>query len=240
MLTQGLVDLSFSGPRLTLCNKQQGQALNRELLDRGVANDQWRLLFQRAMIQHCARTSSDHAPIILDTFSDNFNGPQPFRFETFCIREPSFKVVVQQAWEVEFSDSLGFQICQNIKVLKRRLKQWNRKSFGDIQETLKREEILWTSKFRGRWLTTSYLSTKYFHLSITIRKRCNCLERLKNDYGYWLNCREEISNHICFSFQTLFSSSCLLIDNDLDNLIKTLIFDMDNEILCKISDEQEV
>lgn len=118
LLSQGMIDLGFHGPPFTWSNKRHGQALIRERLDWGVANGAWRLLFPRATIKHCPRTSSDHAPILMDTFGDHLSGPRPFRFEPFWVSSPQCYDVVDEAWSISCLGSPTFRITQKIKNVK--------------------------------------------------------------------------------------------------------------------------
>ena len=53
----------------------------------------------------------------------------------------------------------------------------------DIQEWLRREELLWKNKSRNKWLTITNLNSKYFHLSTIIIRRRNSIDFLKNQQG---------------------------------------------------------
>ncbi|KAI8019907.1 hypothetical protein LOK49_LG04G00432 [Camellia lanceoleosa] len=61
-----LADLGFVGPIFTWSNNRGGNALVRERLDRGFANDAWQLLFPHAKVYPMACTTSDHLPICVD------------------------------------------------------------------------------------------------------------------------------------------------------------------------------
>lgn len=109
MLSNGMVDLGFSGPKFTWSNKRSGATLILECLDRGIANGDWRILFPRATISHGTRIASDHSHLLLDTFGDQNLGPRPFRFETFRVKVPSCRAVVARTWSYYFS---GFPTLQ--------------------------------------------------------------------------------------------------------------------------------
>jgi hypothetical protein len=59
-----LSDLGFCGPKYTWSNYQEGQALIKERLDRGVANLTWYELFHAAKVW-VDSWNSDHALLIL-------------------------------------------------------------------------------------------------------------------------------------------------------------------------------
>jgi hypothetical protein len=60
-----LLDLGFSGPKFTWCNRQEGVSFVKERLDRGMANSQWCELFPTQQVSVLAARSSDHAPLFL-------------------------------------------------------------------------------------------------------------------------------------------------------------------------------
>lgn len=63
----GLIDLGSMGLPYTWTNCRHGRANIREKLDRGIVNADWRSLFPRASVKNLPITSSDHAPLLIDT-----------------------------------------------------------------------------------------------------------------------------------------------------------------------------
>lgn len=117
MHSNGWVDLGLFGPIFTWSNKRSRAALIHERLDSKVSNGDWRILFSRATITHNARTTSDHSPLLLDTFGDLSLGPCPFRFEAFWVKTPC-REVVDNSWRAYVPGSPTYQLCQKTKILK--------------------------------------------------------------------------------------------------------------------------
>ncbi|KAG2712673.1 hypothetical protein I3760_04G137100 [Carya illinoinensis] len=65
--SNGLIDIGFSNPKFTWRNNRHGRALIRERIDRIIVNQQWRLLFPDASLNHLASSASDHHPLLLQT-----------------------------------------------------------------------------------------------------------------------------------------------------------------------------
>ncbi|KAK3225932.1 hypothetical protein Dsin_005794 [Dipteronia sinensis] len=60
-----LADIGFSGPMFTWNNKRDGKDNIQEILDRFLANFQWRDQFPNNRVEHLGFNSSDHRPILL-------------------------------------------------------------------------------------------------------------------------------------------------------------------------------
>ena len=54
-----MIDIGFSGPRLTWTNKREEQALIQERIDRFFVNPSWCLLYLDAKVVHITRSHSD-------------------------------------------------------------------------------------------------------------------------------------------------------------------------------------
>eukprot|EP00253_Pinus_taeda_P010254 PITA_10254 len=79
-------------------------------------------------------SGSDHWPIELQWNRPGNNLRRPFRFEEFWLSHPEFDKIVRSSWTnfnpSERSKMARFQ--QKLKFLKRAIKQWNHKVFGNI------------------------------------------------------------------------------------------------------------
>ncbi|KAG5562963.1 hypothetical protein RHGRI_005637 [Rhododendron griersonianum] len=122
-----LMDMGFTGPKLTWTNGRQGLACVQKRLDRGLCNEEWRELFPEGMIQTLPRTYSDHSPLILHTAGIMPLNPsvKPFRFEAAWILDPSFENMVSQTWK-------GVDLLDHIKNFSDAALDWNKKVFGNI------------------------------------------------------------------------------------------------------------
>jgi hypothetical protein len=79
----GLDDIGSVGPPFTWRGPQsQGYDRVFKRLDRAVANQEWRILFEEACGQVLPRKKSDHHPILVTCKGLDIHrgGPQPFRF----------------------------------------------------------------------------------------------------------------------------------------------------------------
>ena len=65
MNTYDLSDMGFMGADFTWDNGWRGDGLVKETLDRFLSNSRWLSLFCKTRVEHLAKISSDHLPILL-------------------------------------------------------------------------------------------------------------------------------------------------------------------------------
>lgn len=132
MNQMGLIDLGSSGLPYTWTNCCFGSANIREKLDRCIVNSDWRGLFHRASVTNLPITSSDHAPLVLDTVGGSQALASLFRFEEFWVQELNCLQVISDAWQHPCVGSLALRLCKKIKFTKAALKKWNRQWVGNL------------------------------------------------------------------------------------------------------------
>ncbi|CAL8098739.1 unnamed protein product [Prunus armeniaca] len=82
---------------------------------------------------------------------------------------------------------------------------------GRVFERLDRAEALfWQQKSRIQWLQEGDRNTKFFHMTIVIRRRRNKIERLKNEEGFWVEDAAQMKGLAVNYFSNLFSQSNFL------------------------------
>jgi ribonuclease HI len=125
-----LLDLGFSGPKFTWCNRQEGVSFVKERLDRGMANSQWCELFPTQQVSVLAARSSDHAPLFLSLQgSDKLRrgGSKRFHYETGWQKNGRVHEVIRQVWRVKASSRDVWGVVRiKMENSKRGLLQWKR------------------------------------------------------------------------------------------------------------------
>ncbi|RVW49919.1 Transposon TX1 uncharacterized 149 kDa protein [Vitis vinifera] len=87
-----------------------------------------------------SRRTSDHWPIVLDTNPFKW-GPTPFRFENMWLQHPSFKENFRNWWRgFQGNGWEGHKFMRRLQFVKAKLKEWNKVSFGELNE--KKKSIL--------------------------------------------------------------------------------------------------
>lgn len=86
---RGLIDMGFVGPAFTWSN---GAVVNEpifERLDRSMCTPDWFFMFQENGVLHLPRISSDHAPILVNTYrTDKRKRKHANKFEYYWIEHP--------------------------------------------------------------------------------------------------------------------------------------------------------
>ncbi|CAM8901772.1 unnamed protein product [Rhodiola kirilowii] len=145
-----LLDLGYKGGPFTYSNKRKEEQEVKARLDRAVANQGWRSMFPKALVNHSFANSSDHIPIVIYTDGIKRAHRQDFkRFEPMWLRHTAFKDIVKEAWLAQPEEAnLTSKLCSCMS----RLSQWDSKVFGDVKKKVKelKERI---GNLRGSWRT---------------------------------------------------------------------------------------
>lgn len=132
----GLIDMGFIGNPYTWTNKRPAKANVKERLDRALANTNWRILFPNAKVKHFPIIKFDHAPILFLTQGDLNSYPKPFRFKAAWTRDSTSNKVIFLAWNQPLLGSPTFKLSTKLKEVKKKLKEWNKETFGNIHYKL--------------------------------------------------------------------------------------------------------
>ncbi|WJZ83279.1 hypothetical protein VitviT2T_002974 [Vitis vinifera] len=126
-----LKDLPLFGGPFTWSGGANNQTLSR--LDRFLVNEGWDCRFSHSRQNVLPRPVSDHFPILLEGGGLR-NGPSPFRFENMWLKVEGFKDLLKAWWEGDnFNGAASFVLTEKLKVVKTKLKEWNRDVFGRVE-----------------------------------------------------------------------------------------------------------
>lgn len=134
----GLLDLGSIDLHYTWTNCRHGATNIWKKLDRSIANASWLLLFPRAIVKNLTRTTSAHAPILIDTVGGNRVLAIPFQFEEFWMSVPGCRDVIQTTWEGCCTGSPTSKLYKNIQTTKVALKKWNKERVENLQNNIQR------------------------------------------------------------------------------------------------------
>ena len=102
-------------------------------LDRFLVTQSWLDLFRGVVQSRLPRPTSDHFPILLKGGGLS-RGPSPFRFENMWLKIDGFKDLLQDWWQgAGRRGRANFRLAAKLKVLKEKIKVWNRDVFGRLE-----------------------------------------------------------------------------------------------------------
>ncbi|KAA3482763.1 reverse transcriptase [Gossypium australe] len=266
----GLMDMGFSGRWFTWERGNLPETNIRERLDRGVANEDWQIMFPEGSIQHLTHSFFDHCPLLVNTRREE-RGVKvaDFRFEAWWIMEETFDDEVKRIWE-----SSPGNLLLKLDKLKTGLRRWanriqadqkKRKTFLNsrlseilaedrddqnlvelidtkIQLNLKidKDERYWEQRVRINWLRHGDKNTVFFHSQATYRRRKNTIQKMQDENRREIENIQDIENIARFYFQNLFGSEERECCNYLLSRIKRCITEEDNQILMAPYTKEEI
>ncbi|CAN0830410.1 hypothetical protein LINGRAHAP2_LOCUS1391 [Linum grandiflorum] len=128
-------------------NLLNGFIADEELIDLPLSGDY--------KVHVLTRVCSDHNPLLVVT--SQFGAlRRPWRFELMWLEHDNFGSFLQQVWNAELEGSGGFfRVAKRLKVLKEKLKEWNRDIFkcneSEIGRCLALVVVLDGEEERGEW-----------------------------------------------------------------------------------------
>ena len=138
-----LIDLGFLRPKYTWSNCQEGSALIRERLDRGVANISWRSFYPDAEVAVQTTTASDHAPILVSLMRQfRCSRKQPrFFYEACWARERGYSEVIHDAWKNDSRGGTNWdRLGLKLKACVRGLTMWRKKWKGHVHDSISKHQ----------------------------------------------------------------------------------------------------
>ncbi|XP_027171434.1 uncharacterized protein LOC113771000 [Coffea eugenioides] len=140
MFRCGLSAMDFDGSQFTWTNGSLWQRL-----DRALTNDRWLASYPVSKVSHLARGRSDHSPLLVKCGLGTAS-PFSFRFLNVWARYPGFFAVVSAIWEMEVSGVGMPRFFKKLGLVKKRLREWSRETFGDIPSRVKAAEAIYRQR----------------------------------------------------------------------------------------------
>jgi hypothetical protein len=114
----------------------------RERLDRGIANQSWIQMHDKATIIHLEYNHSDHRPLLLDTDYYIVNSgpinPKNRSFEARWLKEEGFFEVVQEKWDAAHRATID--VHGRLKAMHNGLHEWDRMVLKNPKKALRKAQ----------------------------------------------------------------------------------------------------
>jgi len=127
-----LFHLPTRGSAYTWDNKRPGRRHTKKRLDRTICNQQWLDLCATISCSTLVKTTSDHFPLLLEFNTTNQLFASSFKFLKMWTLHSDCRKVVEDCWNVHVIGCPMYVLSTKLKLLKNKLKAWNKEVFGNI------------------------------------------------------------------------------------------------------------
>ena len=131
-----LVDIEMHNGIFTWNNKRGGESQVASKLDRFIILEDLMLNYKEIMARVLPYGDSDHWPIQMELQGVGKPRNRNFRFKNIWLSHPDFSnnIAIWWAEELNIQGTSMFLLQKRLKHIKNRLKEWNKKEFGNIFE----------------------------------------------------------------------------------------------------------
>ncbi|KAA3473858.1 reverse transcriptase [Gossypium australe] len=219
-----LMDMGFSGRWFTWERGNLHETNIRERFDRGVANEEWRVMFPEVSIQHLTHSFLDHCPLLVNTRrAEQGAKVADFKFEAWWTMEESFDDEVKHIWESSSEFLAANRDDHNLVELIDTKIQLNLE--------IDKDECYWEQRTCINWLKHRDKNNVFFHSQATYRRRKNMNHKMQDENGRETENIQDIENIARYYFQNLFRSEGRGSCNYLLSGIERRITEEDNQYL---------
>jgi hypothetical protein len=134
------IHLPTRGMNYTWSNGRRGLNHTEKRLDRSICTLDFIDTCTSISCSTLTKTRSDHFPLLLDFQFSNVRHASTFRFMSMLLLHPSCRDEIYNRWNTNISGCPMFILCKKLKLLKDRLKVWNKDTFGNVHDHLKNVE----------------------------------------------------------------------------------------------------
>jgi len=132
--SNNLLHLPTRGVDFTWANARGGPRYTKRRLDRAICNHSLIDLCSSISVSSLTKLHSDHFPLLLDIKMNNFSFASQFKFMRMWTLHPACKDIVQEAWNTTVIGYPMFVLNKKLKILKQKLRIWNKEVFGNVHE----------------------------------------------------------------------------------------------------------
>ncbi|XP_058761813.1 uncharacterized protein LOC131635226 [Vicia villosa] len=135
-----LVHLLTAGALFTWKNGRKGNMHIKRRLDRTICNQGWLDLWFNNSCRTLPRNKYDHFPLLFEFFLSDDKSSSVFRFLRTWASHHSCEYLIADTWKTRVVGCPMFILQRKLKILKSRLKDWNKSTFGNVHDNVKTAE----------------------------------------------------------------------------------------------------
>ncbi|MQL99123.1 hypothetical protein Taro_031842 [Colocasia esculenta] len=142
MHASSLVNAEFVGSPFTWVNNCTVQASIKARLDRFLMNSAFVNNYQGFNVNHLIKCTSDHSPLLASIVTDT-RPPARFVFQAMWTYHDSFLDVIKLTWNeyTTWHPNPFTTFFMKLKAVKQALRVWNKNTFGNVENNVKRLEL---------------------------------------------------------------------------------------------------
>ncbi|XP_023908712.1 uncharacterized protein LOC112020382 [Quercus suber] len=133
----GFMDLGYVGLPFTWEKHFADGHSIWEMLDWGLATNEWLMKFIGTRVHHLTSDSSNHYPLwIVPNGLEVVRSTKPFRFEEIWLSNPGCSNVVEAVWPSYGSTDPVIKVMKKTEKCGKELKRWDCDHFGNVRQEL--------------------------------------------------------------------------------------------------------
>jgi hypothetical protein len=131
-----LLHLPTRGAVFTWNNGRGGNRHTEKRLDRAICNQLWLDTCSVSSVTALVKHKSDHFPLLLDFQFTSNSYASNFKFMRMWSLHPDCTNLISECWNTNVSGCPMFILSKKLKLLKEKMKVWNKECFGNVNEVV--------------------------------------------------------------------------------------------------------
>jgi hypothetical protein len=120
----------------TWSNGRRGRHATLKRLDRAICNIDWINACSTVKVSTLTKLRSDHFPILLEFKNQDIHVASNFKFMRMWSLHPDCTNLISECWNTNVSGCPMFILSKKLKLLKEKMKVWNKECFGNVNEAV--------------------------------------------------------------------------------------------------------
>jgi len=137
-----LIHIPTRGSYFTWANGRKGSNFTEKRLDRSICNNDWIDMCSSVSCTTLTKQKSNHYPILLEFHIQEIKFASQFKFMQMWSLHPDCSALISEVWNTTVVGCPMYILNRKLKLLKEKLKEWNKNTFGNVTDNVKVAEDL--------------------------------------------------------------------------------------------------